>query len=47
MLTKRLTYAGTASGFSISGFSAGAVIRIGKTNNASDVIEQYNGPASA
>ncbi|MGA7603879.1 MAG: hypothetical protein WCE33_12435 [Nitrososphaeraceae archaeon] len=46
-ITQKATYAGTASGFSISGLSAGAVIRIGKTNSASDVIEQYNGPAES
>jgi hypothetical protein len=42
------TYAGTASEYSISGLSTGSaktVIRIGKTNNASDVAEQYNGLA--
>ena len=42
------TYTGTASEFSISGLSAGSantVIRIGKTNSANDVTEQYNGPA--
>jgi hypothetical protein len=46
-INQKATYAGTASGFSISGLSAGAVIRIGKTNSASDVIEQYNGPAES
>ena len=46
-VNQKATYAGTASGFSISGLSAGAVIRIGKTNSASDVIEQYNGPAES
>jgi hypothetical protein len=42
------TYAGTASEYSISGLSAGSaktVIRMGRTNNANDVAEQYNGPA--
>jgi hypothetical protein len=42
------TYAGTASEYSISGLSAGSaktVIRIGRTNNANDIAEQYNGPA--
>jgi hypothetical protein len=42
------TYAGTASEYSISGLSTGSaktVIRIGRTNNANDVAEQYNGPA--
>ena len=42
------TYAGTASEYSISGLSAGnakTVIRIGRTNSANDVAEQYNGPA--
>jgi len=46
-VNQKATYAGTASGFSISGFSAGAVIRIGKTNSTSDVIEQYKGPAES
>jgi hypothetical protein len=42
------TYAGTGSEYSISGLSAGSVktvIRIGKTNSANDVTEQYSGPA--
>jgi hypothetical protein len=42
------TYAGTASEYSISGLSAGSaktVIRVGRTNNANDIAEQYNGPA--
>jgi len=42
------TYAGTASEYSISGLSTGSgktVIRIGKTNNANDVAEQYSGLA--
>ncbi|HEY6405128.1 MAG TPA: hypothetical protein VIX38_03525 [Nitrososphaeraceae archaeon] len=46
-VNQKATYAGTASGFSISGFSAGAVVRIGKTNSTSDVIEQYKGPAES
>jgi hypothetical protein len=46
-VNQKATYAGTASGFSISGFSAGAIIRIGKTNSTSDVIEQYKGPAES
>jgi hypothetical protein len=46
-INQKATYAGTASGFSISGLLAGAVIRIGKTNSVSDVIEQYNGPAES
>jgi hypothetical protein len=42
------SYKGTASEFSISGLSAGkanSVIRVGKTNNANDLSELYNGPA--
>ena len=42
------TYAGTASEYSISGLSAGSaktVIRVGRTNNANDIAEQYNGLA--
>ena len=46
-INQKATYAGTASEFSISGLSAGAVIRIGKTNIANDVTEQYNGPAES
>jgi hypothetical protein len=46
-VNQKATYAGTASEFSISGFSAGAVVRIGKTNSTSDVIEQYKGPAES
>jgi hypothetical protein len=46
-INQKATYTGTASEFSISGLSAGntnTVIRIGKTNSANDVTEQYNGP---
>ena len=46
-VNQKATYTGPASGFSISGFSAGAVIRIGKTNSTGDAIEQYRGPAES
>ena len=44
------TYIGTASEYSISGLSADGektVIRVGRTNNANDIVEQYNGPAKS